>query len=550
MTDEESGAAFSPGQVVAGRYELVELLGQGGHGAVYRAVQRPLGREVAIKMILVEAIYSGGMLERFAREAALVQRLEHPNTVRLYDYGTTEQGLPYIVFELLRGRTLEQELELGTLTPFRVGRVASQVLKSLMEAHALGIVHRDIKPSNVLLVDYSGETDFVKVLDFGVARNVNVDGDKPGITHDGQIIGTPSYMAPEQVRGGAVGPQADLYALGLVMAEATLGSRIFGEGSAMEIFIKQTSSEPVPLPHLVTSSALGPVIVRATRKLATERYPSAEAMLDDVERALLACGAPTDPFAKPLVPELSRITARLARGSPPATPPPPLTPLAMSPGTGPSAQAARVTPPPPSPYVAPPQYAPPPHYAPPPPYGPATHAASAPASSPIESRPSLPVSSQGSPSTGTSAAIVILGLVAILSLLVATGAGYALYKSKRDAGSPASPTLAIPTHAKLAAVTPERSERRLRDAGWTIVPTSPLPPSGGAKLTFITATRGTLGVQVQLYEYESESVAKQTEAILRLTPGPVVERDGGRILFVLVAQDPGQSRALFDELVR
>ncbi len=285
----EPGAAFVPGQVVAGRYELVELLGQGGHGAVYRAVQRPLGREVAIKMILVEAIYSGGMLERFAREAALVQRLEHPNTVRLFDYGTTEQGLPYIVFELLRGRTLEQELERGTLTPFRVGLVASQVLKSLMEAHALGIVHRDVKPSNVLLVDYSGETDFVKVLDFGVARNVKTEGEKPGITHDGQIIGTPSYMAPEQVRGSVVGPAADLHALGLVMAEATSGTRIDGAGSAMEIWMKQTSPDPVQLPHLVTSSALGPVIVRATRKIVSERYPSAEAMLDARHRTRGAC---------------------------------------------------------------------------------------------------------------------------------------------------------------------------------------------------------------------------------------------------------------------
>jgi serine/threonine protein kinase len=390
MTDEETGGVtFSPGQTVGGRYELVELLGQGGHGAVYRAIQKPLGREVAIKMILVEAIYAGGMLERFAREAGLVQRLEHPNTVRLFDYGTTDQGLPYIVFELLRGRTLEQELTLGTLTPLRVGRVASQVLKSLMEAHEHGIVHRDIKPSNVLLVDYSGETDFVKVLDFGVARNMNGDGDKPGITHDGQIIGTPSYTAPEQVRGGAVGPPADLYSLGLVMAEATIGTRIYGEGSAMEIFMKQASAEPVPLPHLVTASALGPVIVRATRKLASERYPSAGAMLEDVERALLACGAPTDPFAKPLVPELSRITARL---TPPVTPHLPVQSVAS------------------------------------------------PVSSPIESRPSMPVSSQGSPSTGTSAAIVILGIIAILSLLVAAAAGFALYKARHHAGAAVAPS--------------------------------------------------------------------------------------------------------------
>ena len=171
MADPSSTPTLAAGHLVAGRYELAELLGEGGHGAVYRALQKPLGREVAIKMILAEAVLADGMLERFTREASLLQRLEHPNTVRIFDFGTTDHGLPFIVFELLRGRTLEQEIARGTLTTTRVGRVASQVLKSLMEAHALGIVHRDIKPSNILLSDHSGERDFVKVLDFGVARD-------------------------------------------------------------------------------------------------------------------------------------------------------------------------------------------------------------------------------------------------------------------------------------------------------------------------------------------------------------------------------------------
>ena len=412
MTGAETGAAFFPGQVVAGRYELVELLGQGGHGAVYRAIQRPLGREVAIKMILVEAMYSDGMLERFTREAALVQRLEHPNTVRLFDFGTTELGLPYIVFELLRGRTIEQELQRGTLTPFRVGRVATQVLKSLMEAHALGIVHRDIKPSNVLLVDYSGETDFVKVLDFGVARRVKTEGeDKAGITHDGQIIGTPSYMAPEQIRGAAVGPQADLYALGLVMAEALTGTQIYGGDTAMQIWIKQTSDEKVPLPHVVLGSVLGPVIARATAKSPNDRYPSAAAMREDLETLLVAASAATDPLAKPIVPELTRITARMPRD---------LTPAAAS---GPQGTAALR-----------PLAAPAPTHSP-------SHAPSYP--HPQSQSPSsssrYPASTTGA--TGTGAAIVILGVVAIVALLLAAGAGAALYMSRRAAPADAPPVV-------------------------------------------------------------------------------------------------------------
>jgi serine/threonine-protein kinase len=517
MTDPSSTPKLPPGHLVAGRYELVELLGEGGHGTVYRATQRPLGREVAIKMILAEAVFSDGMLERFTREAALVQRLEHPNTVRMYDFGTTEDGLPFIVFELLRGRTLEQEIARGPLTTERMERVASQVLKSLMEAHALGIVHRDIKPSNILLSDYSGETDFVKVLDFGVARHTEPGASGAPITRAGQIVGTPSYMAPEQIHGKAIGPEADLYALGLVMAEAMSGVRVYDDGSAMQIWMRQTSPEPVPLQPVVIASPLGPVIVRATRKLVSERYPSAEAMLEDVERALVG-GARTDPLAKPLVQELPRITARLTppQQAPPvvALAPPPQTPFAMAPHSPPAPSwGARPSWPSPSS---------------------SSHTPSIPASSP-------------SPSTGTSAAIVLLGVVAILSLLLAAGAGGALYLSRR---APAHDTLVPATHAKLTAVTAERTERRLRDAGWTIVPTSPMPVANGFKGTLLNATRGTLSALVQLYEYDSESAAEQTEKVLRMTEGPVVERDGGRVLYVFVPQDPARSRALFDDLVR
>jgi serine/threonine protein kinase len=444
--EPETGAALAPGQVVGGRYELVELLGQGGHGAVYRAIQRPLGREVAIKMILVEAIYSDGMLERFAREAALVQRLEHPNTVRLFDFGTTEHGLPYIVFELLRGRTIEQELGRGTLTPFRVGRVATQVLKSLMEAHALGIVHRDIKPSNVLLVDYSGETDFVKVLDFGVARRIRMAGDdkeKPGITHDGQIIGTPSYMAPEQIRGAAVGPQADLYALGLVMAEALTGTQIYDGDTAMQIWIKQTSDEKVPLPHVVLGSVLGPVIARATAKSVSERYPSAAAMRDDLEKLLLAASAATDPLAKPIVPDVTRITARMPRDLTPAAASGPQGTAALPP-LAPRARIANAAPSTPMPAHAPSSHSP--SHAPS--HAPSFPHSQSPSSSSRYPASTFPASANGA--TGTGAAIVILGVVAIVAVLLAAGAGAALYMSRRaapatvDAPPPVTSGRAVP----------------------------------------------------------------------------------------------------------
>ena len=298
---------FERGTVLGGRYELAELLGTGGHGAVYRAVQRPLGREVAVKVLLAETLAGEGALERLAREAGLVKRLEHPHTVRLSDFGTNESGQPFLVFELLRGRSLEDELRKGPLAIPRVAHVATQALKALMEAHGLGIVHRDIKPSNVLLLDYPGEPDFVKVLDFGVARSIET-AEKAQITVAGQIIGTPAYMAPEQVDALPISPRADLYALGLVMAELIAGKPVFHHGSPVQIWMQQASPDPVPLSGVVLSSALGAVITRATKKRPEERYASAAEMLADIERAMAASVAGTDPLAKPLA--LSSVACR------------------------------------------------------------------------------------------------------------------------------------------------------------------------------------------------------------------------------------------------
>jgi serine/threonine protein kinase len=268
------------GDVLGGRYEIAEQIGSGGHGVVFRAVQKPLARDVAIKVMLPTD--ADGATERFGREVALVQRLEHPNTVRLYDFGTTEDGLPFMVFELLRGRSLEQEIAEGPMPPARVAAIAVQILKSLMEAHALGIVHRDVKPSNVMLVTYSGEEDFVKVLDFGVARSYRTKGGS--ITREGQIVGSAPYMSPEQVRSDRVDPRADVYALGLVLAEALAGVPVYEGPSEVHIWLMQASPEDPPIPALAAASSLGPVIARATKKDPAQRYQTASEMLTDLEQ--------------------------------------------------------------------------------------------------------------------------------------------------------------------------------------------------------------------------------------------------------------------------
>src|SRR5580693_5650623 len=157
---QEEGQSLAPGEVIAGRYRVEELLGQGGFGAVYRCMQVDQGRPVALKMLLPEAIGNEEALARFRREAELAQRLQHPNTVRILDVGETEEGLPFIAWELLRGRPLDAVLrQERTPAPARVAGIAAQLLSALAEAPALGSVHRDIKPGNVFLCEGPGEPD-------------------------------------------------------------------------------------------------------------------------------------------------------------------------------------------------------------------------------------------------------------------------------------------------------------------------------------------------------------------------------------------------------
>ncbi len=272
----------SPGDVLANRYRIEEVIGQGGFGAVFRATQLNLNRGVALKVLLPSLVTSVGNLDRFRREAELAQQLEHPNTVRLYDFGQHE-GMLFLVFELLRGQALDALISTnGPSPPARVARLVSQVLKSLMEAHSRGIVHRDIKPSNIFVTSFQGEPDFVKVLDFGIAKPV-MNRESTTLTSDGQLIGTPSYMAPEQVVGDQLGPWTDVYALGLVMAEALSGQVVFTGQTSMKVCMDQASSDPAPLPAAVFQSPLGQIVQKATQKVPANRYASAEDMFADLQ---------------------------------------------------------------------------------------------------------------------------------------------------------------------------------------------------------------------------------------------------------------------------
>jgi serine/threonine protein kinase len=263
------------GAVVAGKYRIEAEIGRGGMGVVYRATLVTAGAPVALKMLLPDGADAEGRA-RFAREMQLASRLNHPNTVRVLDAGYAEDGAPYLCCELLHGRTLSAAIKAeGALPVERVVRIGMQVLDALTEAHALGIVHRDIKPANVFLCHEP--PDFVKVLDFGVAKRPDSHTHAP-LTAAGIGIGTPQYMAPEQVGGLTVGPGTDLYALGLVLAEALTGQMVVRGSSLQEIFIAQASPIAVALPPAVLASPIGPVVARAIEKEPASRFPSARDM--------------------------------------------------------------------------------------------------------------------------------------------------------------------------------------------------------------------------------------------------------------------------------
>ncbi|MBM4358320.1 MAG: protein kinase [Deltaproteobacteria bacterium] len=271
------------GDVFGDRYRIDGVVGKGGFGAVYRATDLQWGRSVALKVLLANYATSESDSKRFKREAALVKELEHPNIVTLINFGQTERGVPYIAFELLGGRALGQALEEdGPFDLDRTLRVGIDVLRALDVAHERGVIHRDIKPQNVFLLD---GPPFTKVLDFGIAKAMKGEVSlSTKLTESGQMVGTPQYMAPEQVRGSGVYPSSDLYSLGLVLAEMLTAERVLRDESLINIYMAHISPQRLPMDPRVIDGPLGPVILRATNKDLAQRYGSAAEMRADLER--------------------------------------------------------------------------------------------------------------------------------------------------------------------------------------------------------------------------------------------------------------------------
>jgi serine/threonine protein kinase len=234
------------GRVLLDRYEVLRRIGSGGMGAVYVGRQLAVGREVALKILRADLMNNESVRERFRREAEIIGRLRHPNTIQLIDYGETVEGLAVMVMELLVGQALSDRLkQLGPMPVRDAIRVGFDIAQSLAEAHGLGLVHRDLKPANIFLVDVAGQTH-AKVLDFGIARIL--DEESTRITSTGQVFGTPRYMSPEQgMASGEVDSRTDVYSLGLILFECLVGQPPFVAQTSIQYL---SAHATLPAPHL------------------------------------------------------------------------------------------------------------------------------------------------------------------------------------------------------------------------------------------------------------------------------------------------------------
>jgi len=276
---EESASDSLVGKSLAGGYRIVEPLAEGSMGRVYRAEQSTLGRPVAVKVMSQGLVSNPEMVERFRNEARAASLLNHPNCVRVYDFGQTPDGRPYFVMELLTGQDLEAVLAHEPLQPVtRVLDISLQILSALEEAHGLDVVHRDLKPANVFVLPQRGGGDLVKVVDFGLAK-LRSGMSTPG----GLVFGTPEYITPEQATAKETDARTDLYACGVMLFEMVAGRLPFLATEARELLEKHVFEEPPKLGDLNADRSifgLDLVVERAMKKKPEERYQSAGEFAD------------------------------------------------------------------------------------------------------------------------------------------------------------------------------------------------------------------------------------------------------------------------------
>jgi serine/threonine-protein kinase len=281
------------GVVVAERYRIVEPLGRGGMGIVYKVEHARIGKLLAMKLLTGELSRNREVVRRFKQEALMASKLSSPNTVQVFDFGVSE-GLTYLVMELVSGEDLGRALRtLGPMPWSKLGKIVVQVCSSLAEAHHNGIVHRDVKPENIMLVRAPDGTDIAKVLDFGLAK-LREGADLNDVTSQGAIVGTPYFMSPEQIRGEGVDFRTDIYALGALMYRALTGHYPFNGPTPMAVFTKHLTETPTPpierAPERGIPPGVSAIVLKALEKSPSDRFQTVEDLRSALVEELRALG--------------------------------------------------------------------------------------------------------------------------------------------------------------------------------------------------------------------------------------------------------------------
>jgi tetratricopeptide (TPR) repeat protein len=315
-SDTIPAAEFDPliGTVLDGRYLVTGALGEGGMGRVYRATHVLMDKQVALKVIHTDLVHVEDITQRFEREAKSSSRLTDPHCITVTDFGRTPDGTLFLVMELLDGESLETRMSGGRcLTVEKALDVVKQLLRGLGHAHAQGVVHRDLKPENVYLTTHGEETDFVKIIDFGIAKLVSTEEGGENLTRKGVVFGTPKYMSPEQAAGDKIDQRTDLYTVGVMLWEMLTGTAPFEADSEIDVVWKHLTAPP---PLLADRGrfprGLQELIDRAMAKRPDDRFASAEEFLEAIGRLDPEAEPPTGVFEL-----VHKLEQRAVRVSPP-----------------------------------------------------------------------------------------------------------------------------------------------------------------------------------------------------------------------------------------